>query len=40
MISIINNFKPYNEKLKIKFEDQSKNWNIWENNSEIEVFRE
>ena len=24
------------KKLKIKFEDQSKNWNIWENNSEIE----
>ena len=23
------------KKLKIKFEDQSKNWNIWENNSEM-----
>ena len=24
------------KKINIKFEDQSKNWNIWENNSEIE----
>ena len=24
------------KKIKIKFEDQSKNWNIWENKSEIE----
>ena len=24
------------KKIKLKFEDQSKNWNIWENKSEIE----
>ena len=24
------------KKINLKFEDQSKNWNIWENNSEIE----
>ena len=24
------------KKIKLKFEDQSQNWNIWENKSEIE----
>ena len=26
------------KKIKLKFEDQSRNWNIWQNKSEIEKY--